>query len=233
MKAYKCADVANEKKLWAATSNEEKIIKYECARLAAQDSELVAVCVCDQPGQSAVDLPIYVCEKLREALAKYDESAHLAGPARAVAVHVRTGPATTAFSGVSRDDAREEREERLSVFTSVATTHHHVCLSQKTVDPRERKPLPTHVPGQDVKTGVQCWDEDESSPVEYVDGVVLYLSGEFDVGTGDYGPGFARMQTSIDERTDGTPATVYSPTAAEVLNACDTSLGVDRATTWG
>ena len=82
--------------------------------------------------------------------------------------------------------------------------------------------------------GDECWDEeDESSPVEYADGVVLYLSGEFDVGTGDYGPGCARMQTTINERTDGTPAVMYSPAAAEVLNACDTSLGVDRATSWG
>jgi len=234
VKAYKCADVANEKKLWAATCKEEEIIKCECARLAAQDSELVAVCVCDQPGQSAVDLPIYVCEDLREALAEYDEFAHLAGPARAVAVHVRTGPATTAFSGVSRDDAKEAGEGRLSVFTSIATTHHHVNHSSRTMAERERKPLPTYVPGQDVKTGVQCWDgEDESSPVGYVDGVVLYLSGEFDVETGDFGPGFARMQATISERTDGTPATVYSPAAAEVLNACDTSLGVDRVTHWG
>ena len=130
--------------------------------------------------------------------------------------------------------AQEAGEERLSVFTSIATTHHVVKQSQKTVDPRKRKPLPTHVSGQDVKTGVRCWDEeDESSPVGYADGVVLYLSGEFDVDTGDFGPGFARIQATISERTDGTPATVYSPAAAEVLNACDTSLGVDRATTWG
>ena len=233
VKAYKCADVADEKKLWAATSKEEEIIKCECARLAAQDSELVAVCVCDQPGQSAVDLPIYVCEKLREALAKHDEFAHLAGPARAVAVHVRTGPANLAFSGMSQNDEREAGEERLSVFTSIATTHHEVKLSRRR-DPRERKPCP-HVPGQDVKTGVQCWDEDGSSPVGYVDGAVLYLAGEYDLDTGDFGPGFARMQTTISERTEGhgTPETVYSPAAAEVLNACDTSLGVDRATTWG
>ena len=234
VKAYKCADVANEKKLWAATSKEEEIIKCECARLAAQDSELVAVCVCDQPGQSAVDLPIYVCEKLREALAQYDEFAHLAGPARAVAVHVRTGPATLAFSGLSETEAQEAGEERLSVFTSIATTHHVVKLSQRTIDEREREPLPTHVFGQDVKTGVRCWDEeDESSPVGYADGVVLYLSGEFDVDTGDFGPGFARIQATISERTDGTPATVYSPAAAEVLNACDTSLGLERVTNWG
>ena len=38
-----------------------------------------------QPGQSAVDIPIYVCEDLREALAKHEEFAPLAGPARAVA----------------------------------------------------------------------------------------------------------------------------------------------------
>ena len=234
VKAYKCADVAKEKKLWAATSKEEEIIKSECARLAAQDSELVAVCVCDQPGQSAVDLAIYVCEDLREALAKHEEFAHLAGPARAVAVHVRTGPANLAFSGLSQADARNEGEERLSLFTSIATTHHVVKLSQRTIDEREREPLPTHVFGQDVKTGVRCWDEeDESSPVGYADGVVLYLSGEFDVDTGDFGPGFARIQATISERTDGTPATVYSPAAAEVLNACDTSLGVDRATSWG
>ena len=234
VKAYKCADVADEKKLWAATSKEEEIIKCECARLAAQDSELVAMCVCDQPGQSAVDLPIYVCEKLREALAKHDEFAHLAGPARAVAVHVRTGPANLAFSGMGRNDAEAAGEERLSVFTSIATTHHDVKLSQKTVEPRKRKPLPTYVPGQDVKTGVRCWDEeDESSPVGYVDGVVLYLAGEYDLDTGDFGPGFARIQTTINERTDGTPAVVYSPAAGDVLNACDTSLEVERVTSWG
>ena len=234
VKAYKCADVAKEKKLWAATSKEEAIIKRECARLAALNPKLVAVCVCEQPGQSAVDIPIYVCEDLREALAKHEEFAHLAGPARAVAVHVRTGAAKLAFSGVSQNDEKDAGEERLSVFTSIATTHHKVNLSDRTTEVRERKPLPTYVSGQDVKTGVQCWDEeDESSPVGYVDGVVLYLDGEYDLDTGDFGPGFARIQTTINERTDGTPHTVYSPTAAKVLNACDTALGIDLVTSWG
>ena len=67
----------------------------------------------------------------------------------------------------------------------------------------------------------------------YVDGVVLYLDGEYDLDTGDFGPGFARIQTTINERTDGTPHTVYSPTAAKVLNACDTALGIDLVTSWG
>ena len=233
VETYKCADLADEKKLWAATSVEEAILKRECARLAAQDSELVAMCLVPQPGQSAVDLLPYVSERLRKALAEYEEFAQLRGPARALPVHVRTGPARLAFSGVSRDDAREEGEDRLAVFTNVATTHHFVCHSKRTKAERARKPLPTLVPGQDVKTGVQCWDGVEAPRVGYCDGVVAYLAGGYNLDTGEYGPSFARFQTTINERTDGTPETVYSPTAADVLNTCDTSLGVERVTSWG
>ncbi len=234
VETYKCADVADEKKLWAATSVEEAILKRECALLALQEPNLVAACLVPQPGQSAVDLLPYVSERLRAALAKHDEFAQLRGAARAVPVHVRTGKARLAFSGVSHDDEKDEGEERLSLFTSVATTHHSVSLSNRTSRERKREPLPTHVPGQDVKTRVQCWDEeDKSSRVGYCDGVVAYLSGGYDLDTGEYVPAFARFQTTIEERTDGTPEVVYSPAAADVLNKCDTSLGVERVTSWG
>ena len=91
-----------------------------------------------------------------------------------------------------------------------------------------------HTCGQDVKTGVQCWDGDEASLVGYCDGLVAYLSGGYNLNTGEYVPSFARFQTTVDERGGGTPRTVYSPAAANVLNACsDTSLGVERVTSWG
>ena len=234
VETYKCADVANEKKLWAATSVEEAILKRECALLALREPNLVAACLVPQPGQSAVDLLPYVSERLRAALAKHDEFAQLRGAARAFPVHVRTGKARLAFSGVSQDDEKDAGEERLSVLTDLATSHHAVRLSKRTTAERKRKPLPTYEPGQDVKTGVQCWDEeDKSSRVGYCDGVVAYVSGGYDLDTGEYVPAFARFQTTIDERTDGTPEVVYSPAAADVLNKCDTGLGAERVTSWG
>ena len=233
VEVYKCAHVANEKKLWAATSVEEAILKRECARLAREDPNHLATCLVQQPGQSAVDLLPYVGEPLREALAKYDVFAQLRGPPLAVAVHVRTGKARLAFSGVSQDDEKDAGEERLSVFTDLATSHHAVRLSKRTTAERKRKPLPTYEPGQDVKTGVQCWDGVEAPRVGYCDGVVAYLAGGYNLDTGEYVPAFARIQTTIDERTDGTPEVVYSPAAADVLNKCDTGLGAERVTSWG